>query len=53
MTKFQVYANGEFWGEWEAETAEQAMQIAADEVGTVDVEQEHASIEGMTATEVK
>lgn len=49
MTKFNVFANGTFWGVWEAETAEEAMQIAADEVGTIDVGEDHASIEGLTA----
>jgi hypothetical protein len=49
MTAYNIFANGTFWGTWEAETAEEAMQIAADEVGTVDVGAEHASTEGMTA----
>ena len=53
MAKFEIYANGTFWGVWDAETAEEAMQIAADEVGTVDIGQEHASVEGMTAKEVE
>lgn len=30
---FQVFANGEFWGTWDAETEEQAIQMAADECG--------------------
>lgn len=33
-TTFAIYANGIFWGEWTAETAEKAIQMAADEVGT-------------------
>lgn len=49
MTTFNVYANGTFWGAYEAETADEAMQAAADEHGTVDVGQTHASTEGMTA----
>lgn len=49
MEKFNVYANGEFWGEFEAGTAEEAIQKAADEHGTVDVGEDHASTEGMTA----
>jgi len=49
VTKFNVFANGTFWGTWEAETAEQAIQAAADEHGTADVGEEHASTEGMTA----
>ena len=51
MRWFKVYANGEFWGEWEAESVEEAIQIAADDVGTVDVGEDHASTEGMTAVE--
>lgn len=34
MTKFKVYANGTFWGAFEAETEDQAIQAAADEHGT-------------------
>lgn len=34
MTTFKIFANGIFWGEWTAETAEDAIQMAADEVGT-------------------
>ena len=49
MTIFNVYANGTFCGQWEAETAAEAIQMAADEHGTVDVGEEHASIDGMTA----
>ena len=53
MAKFEVYANGTFWGVWEGKTADEAMQIAADEVGTVDVGQEHASTDGLVAVEVE
>ena len=53
MAKFNVYANGEFWGVFEAETAEDAIQSAADEHGTKDVGQDHASTDGMTATEAE
>lgn len=49
MQKFNVYANGVFLGEFDAKTDDEAIQKAADEVGTVDVGQEHASTEGMTA----
>ena len=49
MTNFAVFANGTFWGEFEAETEEEAIQAAADEHGTVDVGETHASTEGMTA----
>ena len=50
MTAFKVFANGIFWGDFEAETAEEAIQIAADEHGTIDVGQTHAGTEYMTAT---
>ena len=53
MTKFEVYANGTFYGIWEAETADEAIQMAADEVGTVDVDQDRASTEGMTAQQIE
>lgn len=49
MATFNVYANGTFWGAYEADTAEEAMQKAADENGTVDVGEDKASTEGMTA----
>lgn len=49
MKKFNVYANGIFWGVFDAETDDEAIQDAADELGTIDVGQEHASTEGMTA----
>lgn len=52
MSKFNVFANGIFCGVYEAETAEEAIQICADDVGTIDVGQEHASTEGMSAEEV-
>lgn len=53
MSKFAVYANGTFWAEVDAESAEEAIQFAADEFGTVDVGQDHASTEGMTADAVE
>ena len=34
MTTYNIFANGIFWGTWEAETPEEAIQAAADEVGT-------------------
>ena len=49
MEKFNVYANGEFWATCEAATAEEAIQIVADDLGTIDVGQEHARVDGMTA----
>lgn len=49
MTKFRVYANGTFWGVFDAGTEAEAMQAAADEHGTADVGADHASTEGMTA----
>ena len=51
MTTFNIYANDTFWGQWDAETADEAIQKAADEVGTVDVGQQHASTEGVWAEE--
>jgi len=53
MTKFNVYANGILWGEFEGKTAEDAIQTAANEHGTVDVGETQDSTEGMTAEEVK
>ena len=50
---FAVYANGIFWGLFEGTSAQSAMQAAADEHGTVDVGEEQASTEGMTAEEWK
>ena len=41
--KYEIYANGVFWGTWLAETPQEAMQAAADEVGT------DGNIEGLTA----
>lgn len=52
MTTYHVYAHGTFWGTYEAASAEEAMQMAADEHGTVDVGHDHASTEGMTAEAV-
>lgn len=43
MTTFNIFANGTFWGAWTAETAEEAIQAAADEVGT------DGNTDGMTA----
>ena len=34
MTTFAVFANGTFWGAFDAPTAETAIQMAADEHGT-------------------
>jgi len=49
MITYKVYANGTYWGQWAADTAEEAMQKAVDEVGTVDVGEDRASTEGLTA----
>ncbi len=51
MTAYKVYAHGTYWGTFDAETPEEAMQTAADEHGTVDVGEDRASTEGMTAEE--
>ena len=34
MTTFAVFANGTFWGAFEAESAEYAIKLAADQHGT-------------------
>lgn len=47
MTKFAVFANGIFWGEAEAETEEQAVQMIAEEFGTDDGD--GYNTDGMTA----
>lgn len=52
MKKFAVFAHGTYWGEFEAETAQEAIQIAAEAHGTVDVGQDTAGTEGMTAEPV-
>ena len=51
--KFKVYANGTFWSEFEADTAERAIQMAADEHATIDAGHDHASTEGLTAEAVE
>ena len=51
MTKFNVYANGSFFDQIEADTAEDAIQACADEHGTVDVGETLANTDGMTAEE--
>lgn len=43
MIAFNIFANGTFWGVWEGETAEEAIQKAAEEVGT------DGNTEGLTA----
>lgn len=49
MTTFAVFANGTFYGTADADSAAEAIQIVADDVGTTDVGADHASTEGMTA----
>jgi hypothetical protein len=44
MTTFAVFANGIYWGAFESETANSAIQMAADEHGT------DGNTDGMTAT---
>ena len=51
MPAYNVYANGTYWGQWDAASAEDAVRIAADEVGTVDVGANRASTQGMIAVE--
>jgi hypothetical protein len=46
---FNVYAHGEYWGTFIAEDEKEAIQIAADTFGTIDIGQKHASVDGMTA----
>lgn len=46
MTTFAIFANDAFWGIFSAETADEAIQAAADEFGT------DGNTDGMTATEV-
>ena len=46
MTTFAIFANGTYWGAWDAETAAAAMAAAAADVGT------EGNIDGLTAHEV-
>ncbi len=46
MTSFKIFANGPFWGIWEAETADDAIKAAALDVGT------DGNTYGLTAEEV-
>ena len=46
---YTVSANGVYYGVWQATSADQAMQYAADEIGNPDVGDEHASTDGMQA----
>lgn len=45
MATFNVYANGTFWGQFEAETSDEAIQKATEEHGT------EGNTDGMTAEE--
>ncbi|MBZ9576741.1 hypothetical protein [Modicisalibacter sp. MOD 31.J] len=45
-TLYAIFANGSYWGAWDAQTAEQAMKDAASEVGT------DGDIKGLVAFEV-
>jgi len=49
ISNYSVYASGIYWGDFAADTAEDAIQAAAEEHGTVDVGQDCASVDGMTA----
>lgn len=49
MPKFNVYADGVFWGEFEAPTADEAIQKAANELGTIDIGETEAGTEGLSA----
>jgi hypothetical protein len=50
MTTYKIFANGAYWGDFEADTAEEAIQAAADEHSTFfDVGQDRASTYSMTA----
>lgn len=49
MKKFDVYANGTFWGTFKARDKDQAIMMAAMEFGTEDVGEEVPSTEGLTA----
>ena len=49
---YDVYANGVFWGRFEAVSSEEAIAMAAEEYGTVDVGESESSTEDMTAAEV-
>lgn len=53
MSTYRIYANGTYWGDFEAESAEEAKQAAANEHGTVDVGQTEASTDGLTAVEAE
>lgn len=53
MTDYAIHANGTFWGTFTAEDEAAAVQMAADEFGTIDVGQAHAVTEGMTATDLR
>jgi len=46
MTTFAIHANGTFWGAFDGETPEAAMQAAADELGT------DGNTDGLTAVEI-
>ena len=47
--KYAVYANGTFWGIWAADSEAEAIQMAADEGGTIDIGEDRANTDGLTA----
>lgn len=49
MTIYAVYANGVYWGTFEGETEDEAIQAAVEEHGTIDVGETQASTEGIHA----
>lgn len=52
LIAYRIYANGTFCGIYEGATPDDAMQACADDVGTMDVGETRASIDGMTAVEL-
>jgi len=50
---YSVYANGIYWGDFEATCKEEAIQIAAMEHGTTYAGEDHPETTGMTAEEIE
>ena len=53
MYKYYVYANGIYMGSINAKNKQTAMQELVNDYGTIDVDEENASTEGMEASLVK